>query len=111
MTIGLAYKGLPAGEHFVQHDTQAKDIGPAIELFAPGLFGRHIRDGPDDSARNRVKGSRGSTARYQELGQAEIQDLNVAVAADHDVVGLDVTMNDPGPVRGGESIGNLDSDR
>ena len=43
-------------------------------------------------------------------GQAEIEHLDVPIAPDHDVLGLDVPMHDPVRVCGGERAGDLAAD-
>ena len=45
-----------------------------------------------------------------ELGQAEVEELGVAVAGDHDVVGLDVAVEDAGVVGLGQALGDLEGD-
>ena len=42
------------------------------------------------------------------LRQAEIEDLQVAVPADEEILGLQVAMDDALPVRGGETPGHLE---
>ena len=44
---------------------------------------------------------------FDALGQAEVQDLDVAVVRDEDVVGLQVAVDDALAVRGGEALGDL----
>ncbi len=46
----------------------------------------------------------------REFSETEIEHLNDAVAAQHDVVGFDVAMNDADGVRGGKCARDLDSD-
>lgn len=40
-------------------------------------------------------------------GDPEVADLHRAVGGEHQVVGLDVAVNDPGGVRGGQALGRL----
>ena len=42
--------------------------------------------------------------------EAEVEHLHVAVAAHHDVLGLDVAMDDAGGVRGGQRARHLPPD-
>ena len=44
------------------------------------------------------------------LGQAEIEDLHLAAAVDHDVAGLDVAMDDLPALGGGHAVGDLRGD-
>jgi len=52
----------------------------------------------------------GSTGAVDQLRQAEVQDLDDAVVADHHVLGLDVAMDNAGFVRGVEGGGHLEGD-
>ena len=45
-----------------------------------------------------------------ELGQAEVEDLDEAVLRDHEVLGLQVAVHDPGAVRFREAVGGLRGD-
>jgi len=49
-----------------------------------------------------------SRSLFGQLGQAEVQHFDQAVAPHHDVLRLDVPVRDPGLVRGGERGGDLD---
>jgi hypothetical protein len=42
------------------------------------------------------------------FSQAEIEHLDLTRICDHDVGRLQIPMDDPGGMRGGESVGNLD---
>ena len=44
---------------------------------------------------------------FRQLGEAEVQQFDVAIAPEDEVFGLDVAVNDPGFVRGGQSAGDL----
>ena len=50
------------------------------------------------------------SGRVQELRQSEVEDLGMAVAGHHDVVGLDVSVHDPRLVRPAQRLGHLDAD-
>ena len=64
------------------------------------LFGRHVREGAEHVP---FAGQRGLAAAAGRLtliaGEAEIQQDRIPFARDHDVAGLDVTMDDAGLVR------------
>ena len=47
---GGSSEGQSAGGHFVEHDTQRKQIGAGVEFFAAGLFRRHVGDGAHGTA-------------------------------------------------------------
>src|SRR6266702_3806975 len=48
--------------------------------------------------------------RLVELGEAEIEDLDLARDGDEDVLGLQVAVDDALVVRGGEAAGDLDGE-
>ena len=52
----------------------------------------------------------GQTLDVDHLGDAEVGQLHPAVLADHDVLGLDVAMDDPGLVGVREGVADLDDD-
>ena len=100
--------------HFVKDQAERELVGPIIGGRAARLFGAHVVDGPEDHAglglrrRHGRVGSPVGTDRL--LGQAEIEDLDAAIGADHDVGGLEIAVGDAGGVRGGHPVGNLHGD-
>ena len=79
--------------------------------------GRHVRRRSHDDSRRRVRAYRGDgfvrAARQCilfDLREAEIHQLRVAVLAQHDVLGLDVAVDDARDVRGREGAGHLAGD-
>ncbi len=110
-----AERGL-AGEHLVEHDPEAEDVGAVIHRVARGLLGRAVADRPAGDAdlgqrlaacglRVIVLGPIG-----QHLREAEVQDLGLAGGRHHDVRGLDVAVDDAGRVGDGQGVGDLDGD-
>ena len=68
---------------------------------------------PSTRSRRRVQvGDRRSFGRLvvDDPRQPEVEHLHVAVGADHDVLGLDVPVDDAGGVRGGERARHLPAD-
>ena len=51
----IATKRRTAGSHFVQHPAERKQIAARVDVFSAGLFGRHIGDRADSSARTRQR--------------------------------------------------------
>jgi hypothetical protein len=109
-----AHEWRAARDHLVKHHAEAEGVGARIHLLAPRLLRRHIArrsyHHPDLGAvsgqcrKLRITdGRRG----FGQLGQAEVQHLDNAVAAHHYVLRLDVTMRDPGFVRGSERVADL----
>ena len=65
---------------------------------------RAAKDPAGDGSRETVRGRRrGRRSRLNQLGQTEVQDLDLAVPAQPDVLGLDVPMDDPRLMRSGEA--------
>ena len=100
-----------AGEQLVEHDTTRVDVALRVGLLARELLRRHVvgRAGELDSA-----GRRGQAMRDSEI--AELHELDLATVVveplhEHDVLGLDVTMDDPPRVSVGQSGADLDHDR
>ena len=89
---------------------------------APGLFRAHIVGGSHDGSGDRVdplpcQGAadlRGQIlfceAGVEEFGQPEVEELGMAVPGDHDVVGLDVPVDDVRLVGPGQAFGDLVTD-
>src|SRR5205807_10617770 len=93
-----------------KHNTQAPNVRPRIHVLTARLFRRHIAD----SAQHRPRICLHFGCRIQiwllssgefvaELCDPKIQDLNVTIPPDHDVLGLDVAMDDAGSVSSTES--------
>ena len=105
------------GGHLVQDAAQREDIGAPIHGQAGRLFGRevahrphhHPRHGAQRRGRVGVDGAR--AARFDQLGEAEVEHLRAAVGRHHDVLGLDVAVDDARLMRGGKSAGDVRGDR
>src|SRR5437870_12822760 len=114
MTRCFACERRAARQHLVEHDTQTPDVCAFIYLTTARLFRRHVtgsahyqsRTGNDQYLRRCLQADTGSFA-LGELGQSKVEHFYVAIATDHDVLRLDVAMDNPGGVRGVESVGNL----
>ena len=103
----LARKRPRAGQKLVEHDAQREEIGPAVDLLAPDLLGRHVGRASDHLARPRHVGAR----RGGELSDAEVGHLHAAVFGDQDVAGLDVAVDDVPLVGVRQGLGGLADDR
>ena len=86
-------------EHLVEHQPQRVDVAACRDL-APGLLLRRHVGG-------RAASQIADRDLFRERGQAEVGDAHLAPAVDHDVGRLQVAMQDPALVRGGESRADL----
>ena len=88
------------GQHLVEHDPERVEIRARIDRRAARLLGREVLRGADDRAG--LGHLRRARAR-----DAEVRHLQPAVAADDDVVRLDVAVDDPVAVRERERAEDL----
>ncbi len=111
----------------MEHDAERPDVGPLVDRASARLLGAHVGRGAEDDAelgavrgRHRrrvherrrageVRGGRGAR-RVHRLGEAEVEDLDLAVRRELDVPGLKVAVNDPLLVRRLERLGDLAGD-
>ena len=105
---GLAFEGRAPCQAFVQHHAETEDIAALVHRLAAHLFGRHVPGRSQDGARGGA-GERlaGIAFAGHLLGEAEIQDLGAPVMGEHDVLGLEVAVDDGSGVSGGQPIGHL----
>ncbi len=126
---GSAGECRPAGQDLAEDRAQRKDVGPFVEPIeiAAGLFRRHVGGGAHDRARLRELGVRAGPARLdhglvadapgllvvgdpslrQHLRQSPDHHLNLAKAADHDIRGLQVAVDDTSVVGVGHRQADL----
>ena len=100
---------VPPGRQLIKHQAERENVRGAPERLATGLFGRHVRHGPEHHLARADEG-RGWRGRGQhrdgvgvDLGtrdarEAEVEHFDVPVHADHHVLRLDVAMDDAGGV-------------
>ena len=75
-------------DHFVEQDPGGEDVGARVDRIAPGLLGRHVVVLALDDAGG------GLLPAQRRLGDAEVDDLDLAVVADEHVLRRDVAMHD-----------------
>ena len=92
----LTVERLPAGDHFVEHDSHRVDVAAGVCLLAQDKLGGEVGDSPDQGpgARGRRDGAR----------QAEVAELDPAVVGDQDVFRLDVAVDHSGGMCGAEPL-------
>ena len=97
----------------VQDDAEREDVGTLVDGFAFGLLRRHVmgRAKQDSHLRGDGRERPRLTGRTDELGQAEVEHLHVAVRPHHHVFRLDVAMDDCSRMRRHQRAGDLRRDR
>ena len=102
---GLAAEGKAARGPLEEDDAEREDVGAVIERLASQLLGRHVGDRPGEIG---VQGGRAALVPAdhrgkgkEDAGQAEVEDLDRARRVDHDVLGLEVAVDDAAGVGGG----------
>ena len=99
-----------AAEHLVEHRAEREHVGAMIDREAAHLLRRHVAERAQDHAgAGRDAGAARHVAlrRVDRLGQTEVEDLDLVVARDHHVLGLEIAMDDAARVRGRNPPGDL----
>ena len=113
---GPAGEGALAAEHLVEHQAKGEDVASGVHGHAGRLLGRHVSGGAQNDAElrgvdaavgRRGDGGAADGSEIHQLGQAEIENLGLSVLGEHDVGGLQIAVDDAGPVRLAERRGNL----
>jgi hypothetical protein len=90
----VADEGRPHGQQLVEQAAGAVQVGARVDLLALGLLGRQVLRGADDRGGLR----HGHAGVAHRTGDAEVHDLDLAGAGQHDVGRLDVAVDDARPV-------------
>ena len=106
--LHLARKRRLAREALVEHRPERVCIGPSVEAPRRDLLGAEVRDRPDERAglREAVLGGREREAEVHHAGA----DVAAVLAGRHDVLGLDVSVDDPSGMAVVERLGDLGPD-
>src|SRR5215216_4829320 len=86
-------------DHLKQNESKREDVASLVQAFAGDLLWRHILQGARCGAESGLNPRRGFIRRtvgwrLEPLSDTEIQNLCVTVCLDHDVLRLDIAMND-----------------
>ncbi len=106
--LHLARKGRLPGEAFIEDRPERVEVGPPVEAPRRHLLGAEVGDRPDERPRLReaVLGGRERQAEVHHPGA----DVARVVARRHDVLGLDVAVDDAAGVAVVERLGDLRPD-
>ena len=115
MSLGVSpLNGVTTGQHFVKNHAQTPDVCACIKRQPASLFRRHVSGGPHHHAcvgiheKHCGNGSRRSCfCCLSKFCQTKVDDLSVAVSAQHDVFRFDVAMDNAGLVRSCEGRRDL----
>ena len=96
----VALEGQAAGEHLIQHHTGGVDVGAGVDTVAPRLLRGNIVHGAQRLLGQRLPG-------VGQTRNAEIGHLHAAVPQHHDVLGLDIPVDDAPAVGVAQSAHDL----
>ena len=100
---GRGLEGIRPGRHLVDQHAKRKQIGPEVDLLAPGLLGRHVR------GRAEHRAGLGQVGLRRGVGprDAEVENLDDAGRRAEDVLGFQIAVHDTVHVGGGQRPGEL----
>ena len=112
---GLPLERALAGRHLVEDRAERELIRAEVEGLAARLLGRHVPGrahdraglGRPDHGRQHGRVLRNGLGQFR---QPEVENLDVAVLRDHQVLGLQIPVHDPGRMGLGETVGGLHGD-
>ncbi len=112
---GLSAEGALAGGHLVEHDAQGEDVRARVDFLALRLLGRHVGRGSQHASlaghhfRRHDRGLH--VGRFlAQLGQAEVEHFDSSLVIDHEVVGLEVAVENPLRMGRGQSVAEGNGD-
>ena len=93
LKFAIAFEGEMSRQHFIQRDSEFVDVGANVYVAILDLFGRHV----GKRAQLRARARHAARAHY--FRDTEVHHLNEAIFIQHQVAGLDVTMENSRAVR------------
>ena len=104
---GVPGEERPAGQHLPQQHAEGPHVGPLVDRLAPRLLGRHVGRGAQDHPRDRSRVGEGGRLREgrrarvharrlarPRLGEAEVEDLYLALGRQLHIRRLEVPVDD-----------------
>jgi hypothetical protein len=106
--VGYPHAWCLSHHHLVEHAGEAVHVCRLVEIGPPGsLLGAHVAERTDGEPGARQLGAPGGADR---LGDAEVGDYRMPFGQE-DVLGLDVSVDEPLAVRVAQRAGHLSRDR
>ena len=108
LCTGHPGEGAAPGQHLVQHAAQREDIAGRLGGLAPRLLRRHVTKRAEDGA-GRIAAMRAPepspvAGTEGDPREAEVEDLDPAVAGEEDVLRLEVAVDDALGVRRRQAV-------
>jgi hypothetical protein len=101
---GVPFEGQPSRQHLEENDPEGVEVRARSRLLALHLLGRHVLGRADEDV------GAGDALALDGPGDAEVHDPGVAVPVDHDVLRLEVAVDDADPVGFLEAFADLAGD-
>jgi hypothetical protein len=104
---------LPPRQELVEDQAEAELVRPEVDGPAERLLGGHVAGGADDDPGGGLREAGGQLARggrAERFRQSEVEDLHGPVPGDHEVLRLQVAVDEARLVCGREALGNLDGE-
>ena len=81
-------EGKSSGDHSVQDGPQREQVAPSVELLGGRLLGGHVSGATDESS------GHCDLSVVRQSGDPEVHQLHLAIAGEHDVLGLEISVDD-----------------
>ena len=96
-------------QQLVEKHAKGKNVRTEVDLFTSQLLRRHVPGRPQHRTRLGEAGRRGrlTGTTGRQTGQTEVENLDTAIRRADDVFRLEIPMNNPLLVRGGEGAADL----
>src|SRR5262249_3949200 len=91
----------------VEGRAEREDGGSTIDRQLAHLLGREVPGGTEYGTGDRQLGRVLALHRLEQLGQAEVEDLQVTARGDEDVLWFEIAVDDAFGVRSGQAAGDL----